>query len=108
MTQVVEVSALFPADVRDDNGQSPLDRALEDVDDEDHLDLGLYLVSHGCGGYEGKVKLMCGACSWGSQDVVEELVELHNVDPRGECLYCSTMHHIVIHHLLYHCLFSLC
>ena len=85
--------------MRDDHGQSPLDRALEDVDDEDDLDLGLYLINHGCGGYEGKVELMCEACCWDRLDVVKELVELHKVDPKGECIYCSTMHHIVIHHL---------
>ena len=75
--------------MRDDDGQSPLDRVLEDVDYEDNLDLGLYLINHGCGGDEGKVKLMCVACFWSKLDVVKELVELHKVDPNGECIYYS-------------------
>ena len=86
-----EVSALFTADVRDDDGQSPLDRVLEDVYNKDDLDLGLYLINHDCGDDEGKDELMCKACYWGRLDVVEELVELHQVNPNGECV-----HHIII------------
>ena len=71
--------------MRDDHGWSPLDRVLENVD----LDLGLYLINHGCGGAEGKVTLMFEACSWGNLDVVKKLVEVHKVDPNGECAYCS-------------------
>ena len=76
--------------MRDDHGRSPLDRALECVSRPDDLDLGLYLINHGCGGDEGKVKLMCEACFWSKLDVVKELVELHKVNPNGECIYCST------------------
>ena len=80
--------------MRDDHGRSPLDRVLEVVDDEDvlryRLNLCLYLINHGCGGDEGKVKLMFEACFWRNLDVVKKLVELHKVDPNGECIYCST------------------
>ena len=84
-----EVSALPPADVRDDHGQSPLDRVLEDMDDEEDLDFGLYLINHGCD-VEGKVKLLCEACYWDRLDVVKELVEQHKVDPKSERVYYST------------------
>ena len=79
----------------DDSSQSPLDRVLEDVYDEDDLYLGLYLINHGCGGYEGMVKLLCEACFWGNLDVVEELVELHRINPNCECV-----HHVIVP---YHC-----
>ena len=75
--------------MRDDDGQSPLDRVLEDVYDEDDLDLCLYLINHGCDDDEGKVELLCEACYLGNLDMVKELVELHKVDPNGECIYCS-------------------
>ena len=78
--------------MRDDEGRSPLDRVLEDVDDEKELvyrlNLGLYLINHGCCGDEGKVKLLCVACLQGRLDMVKELVEQHKVDPRGKCVYC--------------------
>ena len=80
--------------MRDDHGQSPLDRVLKDVDYKDdleyRLDLCLYLIKHGCCGDEGiMVKLMCEACYWGRLDMVKELVEQHKVDPKGECIYYS-------------------
>ena len=75
--------------MRDDHGRSPLDRVFEDVYGKDDLDLGLYLIKHGCDD-EGKVKLMREACFWGNLDVVEELVKLHKVDPKGDRIYCST------------------
>ena len=85
------------AGVRDDNGESPLDVAL-DEGSVDNGDVGLYLIKHhGCGDEQDKAKLLCKACKWGNLDVVKELVEQHNVDPNGECmlhvicfdLYCS-------------------
>ena len=77
---------LIHTDVRDDQGQSPLDLALEDLyDDEDDIAVALYLINHGCGDDEDKDKLLCGACSWGKLDVVKELVEKHDHDPKGEC-----------------------
>ncbi len=71
----------------DDEGQSPLDKALENpYDDEDCVDVALYLMSRGCAcGDEDKAKLLCGACWYGKLGVVKELVELHKVDPKSEC-----------------------
>ncbi len=74
--------------MRDDEGQSPLDRALENLDDYDEgcVDVALYLMSRGCAcGDEERAKLLCGACQWVKLDVVKELVEQHKVDPRSEC-----------------------
>ncbi len=75
--------------MRDDEGQSPLDRALENPDDyDDCVDVALYLMSRGCAcGDEDKAKLLCVACGCGKLDVVKELVELHKVDPKSECAY---------------------
>ncbi len=73
--------------MRDDEGRSPLDKALEDLDDDGCMDVALYLMSRGCGGDEDKAKLLCEACRWGKLDVVKELVEQHKLDPKSECAY---------------------
>ena len=73
--------------MRDDEGRSPLDIALEDLyGNEGCVDVALYLMSCGyaCGD-EDKAKLLCAACYWGKLDVVKELVEQHKVDPKSEC-----------------------
>ncbi len=50
--------------MRDDEGYSPLDRALEDLYDEDCMDVAHYLMSRGCAcGDEDKARLLCAACS---------------------------------------------
>ncbi len=74
-------------DVRDDEGQSPLDKALDDLHgNEDCVDVAFYLMSRGCAcGDVDKAKLLCGACHWGKLDAVKELVEQHKVHPRSEC-----------------------
>ena len=69
--------------MRDDEGHSPLDIAL----DEGCMDVALYLMSRGCActcGDEDKAKLLCAACDHGNLGVVKELVELHKVDPKSE------------------------
>ncbi len=73
--------------MRDDEGRSPLDIALENLDDyDDCVDVALYLMSRGCAcGDEDKAKLLCGACLYGKLDVVKELVQQHKVDPKSEC-----------------------
>ena len=71
-------------DVRNDEGQSPLDLALEEMDDDCCIDVALYLINHGCGDDEDKDKLLCTACRCGKLDVVKELVEEHDRDPNGE------------------------
>ncbi len=71
--------------MRDDEGQSPLDIALGDLDDRDCVDVALYLMSRGCGGDEDKAKFLCRACYCGELGWVKELVEQHKVDPKSEC-----------------------
>ena len=71
-------------DVRNDEGQSPLDIALLTYSVR-CIDLALYLINRGCGDDEDKDKLLCEACLWGKLDVVKELVEKHDRDPNGEC-----------------------
>ena len=75
---------LTHADVKDGRGRSPLDLALENIY-EDCFDVALYLIKHGCGDDEDKNKLLCGSCQFDRLDVVKELVEEHNCDPKGEC-----------------------
>ena len=76
------------AGVRDDNGRSPLDVAL-DEGSWDNGRVGLYLIKHhGCGDEQDRAKLLCKACKEGNLDVVKELVEQHNVDPNGEYITC--------------------
>ena len=75
---------LIHTDVRDDQGQSPLDLALESLY-TDCGDVALYLINRGCGDDKDKDKLLCRACYWDRLDVVKELVEQHDRDPNGEC-----------------------
>ncbi len=79
------------SDVRDDEGQSPLDLALGCLDDEGCVDVALYLMSRGCGGDEDKANLLCRACQYGMLGVLKELVEQHKFNPKSECdnLLCS-------------------
>ena len=69
--------------MRDDEGQSPLDKALGGYNDG-CVDVALYLMSRGCGGDEDKARLLGAACYRGNLGVVKELVEQHKVDP-SEC-----------------------
>ena len=70
--------------MRNDEGESPLDRALEDLD-EDCVDVALYLMSRGCAcGDEDKAWLLCVACDLGKLGVVKELVEQYKVDPSSK------------------------
>ncbi len=80
--------ACIHADVKDDEGQSPLDKALKNLErlyNDDCVDIALYLMSRGCGGDEHKAKVLYEACRMGKLGVVKELVELHKVDPKSEC-----------------------
>ncbi len=72
-------------DVRDDEGKSPMDRAVLGVYDS-CVNVALYLMSRGyaCSD-EDKANLLCGVCWTGRLDMVEELVEHHKVDPESEC-----------------------
>ena len=53
----------------------------------DELDIALYLISHGCGSDKDKGKLLITACRSGELKVVKELVEQHNVNPKGISLF---------------------
>ncbi len=80
--------ACMYTDVKDDKGQSPLDKALNNLNrlyNDDRVDIALYLMSRGCGGDEHKAKVLLEACRMGKLGVVKELVELHKVDPKSEC-----------------------
>ena len=83
--------AMSHTDVINDEGQSPLDLALEIPCDVGCIDVALYLINHGCGDDEDKDKLLCEACWWGKLDVVKELVEEHDRDPKGECRVLTNM-----------------
>ena len=78
----------FTIGVRDGPGRSLVDTTLTSMygyDDCDcRLNTALYLTNHGVGDEQDKAKLLCEACKWGKLDVVKELVEQHNVDPKGE------------------------
>ncbi len=79
------VSSNVYTDVRDDEGQSLLDSALEGLGYEDGcLDVALYLMSRGCSD-EDKTKLLCRACECGKLGAVKEMVEKYKVDPKSEC-----------------------
>ena len=79
-------------DVRDNEGRSPLDILLEGMDDWQKRYCGFpiahYLFSCGYGNDEDRVKWLYKGCRWGKLEVVEELVERHNVDPNGEHTHC--------------------
>ena len=78
-------------EVRDNEGRSPLDILLEGIDDPNsgnkrHFGflIAQYLLSCGYGDDENRVKWLYKACRCGKLEVVMELVERHNVDPKGE------------------------
>ena len=83
-------------DVRDNEGRSPLDILLEGMDDSNNIkrhfgfDIAHYLLSCGYGDEEDRVKWLYKACRWGKLEVVKELVERHNVGPKGE--HTHSMH----------------
>ena len=74
--------------MRDDEGQSPLDKALDIeflYENDGRVDVAHYLMSRGCAcGDKNKAELLCAACYHGNMGVVKELVEQHKVDP-SEC-----------------------
>ena len=78
--------------VRDDDGDTPLDKALDGALEEELIEdewkyackVPLYLINRGCGSDKDKARLLCGACLFGDIDIVRELVEKHKIDPNGE------------------------
>ena len=75
------------ADLKDKNGRSPFDLALDDVDPDNcdgQLSIAVYLINQGCScDDEDKATLLRKACQWGVLDIVNELVEKHECDPKG-------------------------
>ena len=72
--------------MRDVEGQSPLDNALDMGGLKDGcMDVTLYLMNRGCGGDKDKAKFLCISCYHGNLGVVKELVEQYKVDPKSEC-----------------------
>ena len=69
--------------MRDDEGNSPLDVAIR----ENNLGIALFLFTYGRGSVEDKNKVFIQACHSHKPKMVKELVELHNVNPKGELLY---------------------
>ena len=51
---------------------------------ENELDIALYLFNHDCGSDKDKHKVLMQACESGKLKVVKELVEQHNINPKGE------------------------
>ena len=73
--------------VRQKNGKSPLDLALEMLfEKESFFDIANYLIKSGCHGDEIGEELLCGACRWGKLEIVKELVKQLKVDPIGKYL----------------------
>ena len=85
----VTLNNLIHTDIRNDEGQSPLDLALEGMFDVHSCNVPLYLINRGCGDDKDKDKLLCEACRCGNLDVVKELVEEHDRDPKGEYISLS-------------------
>ena len=77
------------ADIQDNEGKSPLDAALQRYE----LDTAVYLMNHGCGSHEDKVKTLCRACQLGELTVVKELVEQHNINSKGNINISLNQHH---------------
>ena len=76
----------YHTDARNENGHSLLDVAMECYDLD--VNMVLYLINHGCDSDEEKVNLLYRACTKGGLKVVKELVEQHNVNPKGELMSC--------------------
>ena len=71
-------------DIRDDEGQSPLDVALAF---SRSFGIALYLINHGCCDDRDRAKLLCEASQENRLAIVKELVEDHGLDPNGK-YYC--------------------
>ena len=71
-----------------------MDITLESIDDRDDtkFDIALYLVNNGYCDKQDKEKFLYKACYLEKLDVVKELVEQHNVDPKGEYHHSSPPH----------------
>ena len=89
--------------MRDDDDQSPLDRAFHGMYKDGRFDLVVYLISNGCGDDTKRAIVLAQACHQGRLDVVKELVEQYEVDPKGEFV-CFSIQCVIIFLLSSHCL----
>ena len=55
---------------------------------ENELDIALYLFNHDCGSDKDKDKMLMLASQSGELKALEELVEQHNINPKGEIFLC--------------------
>ena len=71
---------LYSIDVKNQEGNSPLDVALRVKNQE----VALYLFNYSSGSDQDNDKVLMQACESGELNVVKKLVERHNINPRGE------------------------
>ena len=88
MPFILSVSELhYILDLRDDKGNSLLDRAINNMYEEVYPEVALYLMNKGCEtDKESLTKLFCEACRTGKLEIVKELIEQHKLDPKSEPL----------------------
>ena len=84
------------ADVKDNEGKSPLDVAVT----YSELNTAVYLMKNGCDSHEDKVKIGYGACRIGRLGVIKELVEQHNINLKGDILWNSELSIVCYYRLL--------
>ena len=75
-------------DVRDDEGMSPLDTAINKLnvyDAECYFEVAHYLMGCGCDSNEERLsKLLFEVCQRGKLDIVKTLIEKYMLDAKGE------------------------
>ena len=85
--------------MKDGEGNSPLDVAMTKNSGRNAFDIALYLFNHGCSSSKDKGKLLILSCERGELKVVKELVEHHNVNPKGEGSTYMWLGSISPHHM---------
>ena len=65
--------------VKDGDEDSPLDEVVE-MDDSDRM---FHLAIHGCGNNKFKYTAIIKACKYGWLKLMKELIEQHNINPKG-------------------------
>ena len=77
--------------MKDDKGESPFALSLK----SDNVEAAHYLLSHGGANNRDHAKLLCLACKCGELNIVKELVEKYEVDPKCK-YYCAYFLIIII------------
>ena len=88
MPFILSVSELhYILDLRDDKGNSPLDRAINNMYKKVYPEVALYLMNKGCEtDKETLTKLLLEVCRTSKLEMVKELIEQHKLDPKSEPL----------------------